>query len=245
MCATERQLEAANQRMEASLRVLQQDQQAGRQMQMRLLPKSPRTFGPYTFRHRIYPSLYLSGDSVEYTLVGEDQVTFYIADVAGHGASSAFVTALLKNFTAHLRSDYRNHGRDNIVRPRRFLEKVSHDMLRTGIGKHMTMCIGVLDTTRNTLRYSVAGHLPLPVLMCPNEKPRFLACRGMPAGLFENPVFEEHEIQLPDTFTLMMFSDGVLEILPDSELMAKEQSLLRLLESWPWQYRRVGQVLGH
>jgi sigma-B regulation protein RsbU (phosphoserine phosphatase) len=238
------QLETANSRLEANLRMLEQDQQAGRQMQMRLLPRSPRTFGPYTFRHRIYPSLYLSGDFVEYTLVGEDRVTFFIADIAGHGASSAFVTALLKNFTAHLRSDYRNHGRDNIIRPKRFLEKVSHDMLRTGIGKHMTMCIGVLDKVNNTLRYSVAGHLPLPVLMCPDEKPRYLECRGMPAGLFDNPLFEEREIQLPDVFTLLMFSDGVLEILPDGELMAKERALLQLLENCPGSIEELAQCLG-
>jgi serine phosphatase RsbU (regulator of sigma subunit) len=220
------QLESANRLLAANLRTLQQDQQAGRHIQKRLLPQSPVSFGPYTFRHRIYPSLYLSGDFVEYTLVGEDKVTFFVADIAGHGVSSAFVTALLKNFTAHLRSDYRNHGRDNILRPKKFLEKVSYDMLRTGIGKHMTMCIGVLDMCNNRLRYSVAGHLPLPVLVSPGAKPRFLEGRGMAAGMFESPSFEEHEIDLPDTFTLALFSDGILEILPPVELVDKEQMLL-------------------
>ena len=177
------ELEQANRKLASNLRTLEHDHQAGRQMQKRLLPVSPVSFGPYTFRHRIYPSLYLSGDFVEYTLVGEDKVTFFIADIAGHGASSAFVTALLKNFTAHLRSDYRNHGRDNILRPRKFLEKMSHDMLRTGIGKHMTMFIGVLDMASNSLLYSVAGHVPLPVLVSPGQAPRFLEGKGMAAGI--------------------------------------------------------------
>lgn len=238
------ELESANRKLEANLRMLQQDQQAGRHIQMRLLPSSPKSFGPYTFRHRIYPSLYLSGDFVEYTLAGDDKVTFFIADIAGHGASSAFVTALLKNFTAHLRSDYRNHGRDNIIRPKRFLEKVSYDMLRTGIGKHMTMCIGVLDMATNRLRYSIAGHLPLPVLISPGEKPRYLEGKGMPAGMFEDPVFEEREIALPDTFTLLMFSDGILEILPPGELVEKEHLLLRLLESCPGKLEDLADCLG-
>lgn len=213
--------------------MLEQDQKAGRQIQKRLLPPSPVSFGRYTFRHRVYPSLYLSGDFVEYILVGEDKVTFFIADIAGHGVSSAFVTALLKNFTAHLRSDFRNHGRDNILRPKKFLEKVSYDMLRTGIGKHMTMCIGVLDMSTNHLRYSIAGHLPLPILVSPGQKPKFLPGQGMPAGLFESPAFEEHEIDLPETFTLALFSDGILEILPPAELADKEQMLLDLMVSRP------------
>ena len=238
------ELESANRKLEANLRMLQQDQQAGRHIQMRLLPSSPKSFGPYTFRHRIYPSLYLSGDFVEYTLVGENKVTFFIADISGHGASSAFVTALLKNFTAHLRSDFRNHGREHIIRPKRFLEKVSYDMLRTGIGKHMTMCIGVLDMSTNRLSYSVAGHLPQPVLISPGQKPRYLEGKGMPAGMFENPVFEEREIALPDTFTLLMFSDGILEILPPTELVDKEQLLLKLLESCPCKLEELADCLG-
>lgn len=238
------QLENANKRLEANLRMLQQDQQAGRQIQKRLLPPSPVSFGPYTFRHRVYPSLYLSGDFVEYILVGEDKVTFFMADIAGHGVSSAFVTALLKNFTAHLRSDYRNHGRDNILRPKKFLEKVSYDMLRTGIGKHMTMCIGVLDMSRNHLRYSVAGHLPLPVLVPEGEKPRFLEGKGMPAGMFEAPVFEEHELELPDSFTLALFSDGILEILSPAELVDKEQMLLDMLSSRPSTIAELADCMG-
>lgn len=238
------QLESANHKLEANLRMLQQDQQAGRQIQKRLLPPSPVEFGPYTFRHRVYPSLYLSGDFVEYILVGEDKVTFFMADIAGHGVSSAFVTALLKNFTAHLRSDYRNHGRDNIVQPKKFLEKVSYDMLRTGIGKHMTMCIGVLDMTSNSLRYSIAGHLPLPVLVSPGTEPQFLQGGGMPAGLFESPLFEEYEIDLPEKFTLALFSDGILEILPATELVDKEQSLLDMMASRPTTIAELADCIG-
>lgn len=238
------ELESANKKLEANLRMLEQDQKAGRQIQMRLLPPSPVSFGPYTFRHRIYPSLYLSGDFVEYILVGDDKVTFFMADIAGHGVSSAFVTALLKNFTAHLRSDYRNHGRDNIVRPKKFLEKVSYDMLRTGIGKHMTMCIGVLDMANNSLRYSIAGHLPLPVLVSPGEKPRFLEGKGMPAGMFESPTFEEYEMPLPEAFSLALFSDGILEILPPAELADKEQMLLDLLADQPRTIAEMADCLG-
>jgi serine phosphatase RsbU (regulator of sigma subunit) len=238
------QLEAANQQLEVNLRMLEQDQQAGRQIQKRLLPQSPVSFGPYTFRHRIYPSLYLSGDFVEYTLVGEDKVTFFIADIAGHGVSSAFVTALLKNFTAHLRSDYRNHGRETILKPIKFLEKVSHDMLRTGIGKHMTMVLGVLDMTSNRLRYSIAGHLPGPILVSPGEKPQFLRGKGMPAGMFESPAFEEYEIDLPPRFTLALFSDGILEILPPAELADKEQMLLDMMTSQPTTIAELADCIG-
>ncbi|MBR9805239.1 response regulator [bacterium] len=99
------QLEQANSDLKANLAVLQQDQQAGLQVQMKMLPTTPKHVRQYRFRHKIIPSIFLSGDFVEYVTVGEDYVILFMADVSGHGASSAFVTVLLKNLPASMRSE--------------------------------------------------------------------------------------------------------------------------------------------
>src|SRR5690606_20716487 len=85
-------LEAANRELPASLHLLQEDQNAGRQVQMNMLPTTPWQADGLQFAHQIIPSLYLSGDFVDYFRVDERRVAFYLADVSGHGASSAFVT---------------------------------------------------------------------------------------------------------------------------------------------------------
>ena len=92
------QLEVANRELQASLHLLQEDQNAGRQVQMNMLPETPWQVADLQFSHRIIPSLYLSGDFVDYFRVDEHRVAFYLADVSGHGASSAFITVLLFNF---------------------------------------------------------------------------------------------------------------------------------------------------
>src|SRR5690606_36382101 len=56
----------ANRELRENLRVLERDQLAGRQVQRRLMPKPLRTPEGYTSAHRIVPSLYLSGDFVDY-----------------------------------------------------------------------------------------------------------------------------------------------------------------------------------
>lgn len=56
-------LEAANRELEASLNLLQEDQNAGRQVQMNMLPTSPWSIDAFHFAHQIIPSLYLSGIS--------------------------------------------------------------------------------------------------------------------------------------------------------------------------------------
>jgi|TARA_B110000902_G_scaffold42367_1_gene46060 serine phosphatase RsbU (regulator of sigma subunit) len=225
-------LEQTNRQLENHLRILEQDQQAGRHVQMRLLPPSPHTLGPYTFTHRVIPSLYLSGDFVEYILVGDNYINFYIADISGHGASSAFVTAILKDYTAHQRSDYNRHGVHTVIEPIAFLQRANNALLDSGIGKHMTMCVGVLDIKANTLRYSTAGHLPEPILVTA-QGAKYLPGSGMPVGLFKEAEFNEQTIDLPEKFTLYMFSDGILEILPAKQLVDKETALLESMQNAP------------
>lgn len=219
------QLEQANSVLKNNLAVLEQDQQAGLLVQMKMLPVSPMQKGAYVFRHQIVPSLYLSGDFVEYVTVGNDHVVFFVADVSGHGASSAFVTVLLKNLAARMRSDYNHLNKETILHPAEFLVQANAELMATGIGKHATLFYAVLNTRGNSLVYTVAGHLPLPILIADKET-RYLEGQGAPVGLFEDAEYDEVELSLPDEFRLMVFSDGILEVIDEPSLAAKEKHLL-------------------
>lgn len=237
------QLEEANRELRASLSALQQDQQAGRHVQMKMLPPTPKRFGSYRFSHRIVPSLYLSGDFVDYFLVGKDYVVFFIADVSGHGASSAFVTVLLKNLFARKRSDYLHRDDPAILSPAAMLDRANRELMATDIGKHVTLCVGVLDTRGNTLLYSVAGHLPAPILAGGGQA-RYLEGKNPPVGLFEDAEYSAELLQLPDEFVLTLFSDGILEVLQETGLEAKERHLLGALKRGRRTIKRVFAVLG-
>lgn len=223
--AYRQKLEQANADLKSNLAVLEQDQQAGLQVQMKMLPASSMQKGAYIFHHRIVPSLYLSGDFVEYITVGNDHVVFFMADVSGHGASSAFVTVLMKNLTARMRSDYNRMHRESILHPAEFLAQANAELLGTEIGKHATLFYAVLDVQTNRLTYSVAGQLPLPLIIS-SEGARYLEGQGAPVGLFEQTSYNEIELDLPAQFRIIMFSDGILEVLPEENLAGKEKHLL-------------------
>ena len=95
-------LESVNRELRTSLDELRSDQQAGRKVQMKMLP-DPIKDETLHFSHIIKPSLMLSGDFLDYFPLDDKHYGFYIADVSGHGASSAFVTVLLKNLTYRLK----------------------------------------------------------------------------------------------------------------------------------------------
>lgn len=59
-----------------------------------MLPDKELNVGGLLARYLLIPSLYLSGDFVDVVSIDADKTMFYLADVSGHGASSALVTVL-------------------------------------------------------------------------------------------------------------------------------------------------------
>jgi sigma-B regulation protein RsbU (phosphoserine phosphatase) len=222
-------LERANTELRGTVKMLEQDQQAGRQVQLRMLPATPLVLDNYVFSHVVIPSLYLSGDFTDYFTVGEDHVTFFMADVSGHGSSSAFATVLLKNLFARKRSDFMRRYDNAVMSPVTMLKRVNEELLDTDVGKFATMVVGSIDMTTNSLSYSIAGHLPQPVLVSA-EGARYLPGEGSAVGIMADVQFEEHRIDLPDQFMLALFSDGILEILPPKDLIEKEKYFLDVFE---------------
>ncbi|WP_134514471.1 two-component system response regulator RssB [Pseudomonas aeruginosa] len=217
-------LEAANRELQASLKQVQEDQNAGRQVQMNMLPVTPWSIEGLEFSHRIIPSLYLSGDFVDYFRVDERRVAFYLADVSGHGASSAFVTVLLKFMTTRLLYESRRNGTLPEFKPSEVLAHINRGLINTKLGKHVTMLGGVIDLEKNSLTYSIGGHLPLPVLFVEGQA-SYLEGRGLPVGLFDDATYDDRVMELPPSFSLSLFSDGILDVLPGATLKEKEASL--------------------
>jgi serine phosphatase RsbU (regulator of sigma subunit) len=224
-----RRLETAYTELRGTVKVLEQDQQAGRQVQLRMLPATPLVLDDYVFSHTVIPSLYLSGDFTDYFTVGDNFVIFFMADVSGHGSSSAFATVLLKNLFARKRSDFLRRNDDTVLSPVAMLQRANKELMDLAVGKFATMVVGLIDTQENTLRYSIAGHLPQPVLVS-REGAHYLPGEGSAVGLMAEASYEEQMIQLPESFMLALFSDGILEILPPKNLIEKEKYFLEVFE---------------
>ncbi len=223
------ELEETNNELKAGIAELKGDQKAGLKVQLKMLPENNVNIKGIQFNHLIKPSLFLSGDFVDYFKLDSKKSIFYIADVSGHGASSAFVTVLLKNLTNRLLRNFKRNSSDDILYPQRFLHRVNQELLDTDLGKHLTIFVGIIEHETNKLTYSVGAHFPMPILVSGGPA-EYLEGTGMPVGLFEDPTFRTYDIVLPDKFKLWLFSDGILEVIEAKTLIEKEQKLLTLVE---------------
>jgi len=223
------ELEDANRELRSGMSELSADHRAGRKVQMKMLPEHNMEVNGVVIDHLIKPSLFLSGDFLDYFKLNDDKVMVYIADVSGHGASSAFVTVLLKNLTSRLRRDLRRGFNDEIMHPELFLQRINAELLDTGLGKHVTIFMGIIDLKTRVLSYTVGAHLPMPIIAFEDQPARFLEGSGLPVGLFEEPEWQVFELALTAPFRLLMFSDGILEVIPAKSLDEKERTLLELV----------------
>ena len=202
---------------------LEQDQRAGRYIQMGMLPPNPVAIDHYRLRHRIQPSLLLSGDFVDYFRITDDHFVFYIADVSGHGASSAFVTVILKNFSRRLRREYR---RSMLRAPGEILVALNGEILDNCIDKHVAMFIGVVNVRTNELCYANGGHL-LHAIHVRDGESHLLELAGKPVGLFDEVEYVSACAELERGDNLVMLSDGVLDVMSETGFADKESRLRR------------------
>ncbi len=225
----QRELEQANRLLRQNLDQFEQDAAAGRILQLQLLPPGERTLGPYRFSRHLLPSLYMSGDFVDYFVIDRGHLGFYLADVSGHGVSSAFVTVLLKSFVERLLEPARTEGDQTLLAPADMLAHLNAYLIDQELDKYLTMFYGVIDVDNNRLRYSSGGHFPNPVLF-DGRNAQFLDGRGPPLGLFADAAFNVLDMELPAAALLVLCSDGVLDALPEHGLAAKCERLLQSVQ---------------
>ncbi len=219
-------------------RELEHDQRAGSYIQSRMLPVTPQPFEEYLLSYKLIPTLYMSGDFVDYFKISDHHFLFYMADVSGHGAGSAFVTVLLKNFSNHLCHD---HTPEMLLNPGIILTQLNEELLRNHLDKHVSMFIGVVDMRNNTLSYSGAGHFPNAILAVGSES-RFIEMQGKPVGLFENVNYASARLELEEDIQLVLVSDGILDLLPGDDLVAKEQTLLENVVQAKLEHREIWEL---
>ena len=211
-------------RIAGQLDNLERDQRAGRYIQLRMLPPSPMAIDRYRLAHRVQPSMILSGDFVDYFRIADRHFVFYIADVSGHGASSAFVTVILKNFSRRIRREYHPRMFSN---PGEILGVLNRELLDQSLGKHVAMFIGVVDLDTDTLRFANAGHFPHAIhAVAGRGETRYLERPGKPVGLFDDVEYDIGTAVFAPGDGLVAFSDGVLEVMKEVDLAAKEQRLM-------------------
>lgn len=206
-------LRSANQRLSEALDELRRDERGARQLQFELLPEDGLRLGSMRCERRLFPSQLLSGDFLDYFQLNERFAGLYLADVAGHGAASAFVTAILTTLVGKYREALRTRGDETLLHPPQLLAGLDQDLKALSIPKHVTFFYAVVDVESGQIVYGNAGAFPFPFVS--NEHQTIeLESSGRPLNLPGQATFGGGEARLHPGGRLLLVSDGVFELPP-------------------------------
>jgi serine phosphatase RsbU (regulator of sigma subunit) len=220
------QLDDSAQRLVDMQFELEQDQLQGQQIQRGMLPKQDKIIDRFLCSRWLAPSLILSGDFVDYFPLQDKYLACFLADVAGHGASSALLTVQLKNISWRLQQKF---GSPSFNSPGAMLGWINATLIDQSIEKHVAMFLGIIDKETNVLHYSAGAQFPPAMVVNAQGEISVLEQSGKPLGLFPDAHYHSDAIEMPVDAQLLVFSDGVLDCLSPADLAEKEAALLQAI----------------
>ncbi|MCC6142794.1 MAG: SpoIIE family protein phosphatase [Candidatus Hydrogenedentes bacterium] len=184
------------------------------------------------------PVSMVGGDYYAVAPIDGSHYGFLLADVTGHGVSSAL-------YTMQLHVLWNRYNR-LLAEPRTFLNKLN-DQLHTLIGSpsaFATALCGVVDLHEYTVTLASAGG-PRPVRVRRGNFVTLDGC-GLPLGLVEHTNYEQTTYELAAGDTLLLFSDGAYEVYNRQEQELGVPGLIRLLADlgYPEGDRRLAAIEG-
>jgi len=211
-----RQLEAE---VAAKTAVIREDLELAREFQNALLPSDYPEVGPaetgsplaLRFAHFYQPASTIGGDFFDLIELDENRVGVLIADVMGHGARSALITAILRALVRNYCTQATAPG-DFLGELNRHLQEV---IARSGQTLFVTAFFMTLDTRTGLASWAVAGHpSPLRVRRGSGRAPEPLwkECSRQPAlGLLPEAIYRTMESPMKPGDVFLLFTDGVVE----------------------------------
>ncbi|WP_138516883.1 response regulator [Limnobacter alexandrii] len=216
--------------------VIAQDLRAVSGLQRSFLPEVQSPYQGLNYQWLSVPSKYVSGDHLQVFELQRDVYGFYLLDVSGHGIPAAVKSMQLVQmfadrsntsivFEGRLGSDGQrivSKPRDVVARLNRLFQQTESDL------SYFTMIYGVFNTATHHVSLCQAGH-PSPLLVSKGTKAEMLGSGGYPVGLFDLDDFEDIELTLSDEDALILYSDGVTEVLSASSEAFGEERLVEFV----------------
>lgn len=213
---------------------MEEDVRMAAELQKTFFPRSYPTFpqGCSTeescveFMHHYHASGMVSGDFCTIIPLSSTESGIFLCDVMGHGVRAALVTALICALVEETSSVERDPGN--------FLARMNKQLIpilrQEDMFLYATACYMVYNAETGELRYANAGH-PVPIHIRPEEHAaEWLmddpALRGPALAIVEDMEFSTFERQIVPGDSVLMYTDGLYEVLDDEGHEFGEQRLL-------------------
>jgi sigma-B regulation protein RsbU (phosphoserine phosphatase) len=226
-------LKTLNQQLQGAYQGIRRDLQAAAAMQLRLLPKKIEIHKGISLDWLMIPSSFLAGDMLNYFMVDDRHLVFYLLDVSGHGVPAALLSVTLNRVllpepgSPILRASEPGMP-PGIASPPEVVSELNR-RFQSQDDQYFTIVYGIFDTGTREARFCQAGH-PAPLHMSAGGVIRAVGEPGFPVGLWPSMDYQEYSVRLAPGDRLVIYSDGITECRNPDGASYSEANLNKILQ---------------
>lgn len=204
---------------------VKRDLEVASEMQRLLFPSDLPSNGFVDISAKYLSHSQVSGDYYDYIQLNEDEFILCIADVSGKGISAAM---LMANFQATVRTLY-NYKRFDL---KELVLELNEKVFASAQGeKFITFFIAEYNAKTRKLKYVNAGH-NWPIIMH-GRKSDFLNQGSIGLGMLpELPFLNSAEITIKPNTTLLLYTDGVVELENPQREQFETDRLIKIVQNF-------------
>jgi sigma-B regulation protein RsbU (phosphoserine phosphatase) len=213
-------LQTVNQDLRTAQDKINKDLEHAQTIQQGLLPQKIPNTPALSLQASYIPATAVGGDYYDAFEITPGIYGIIVADVSGHGVSSALIMSMVKVLIKSITTI--DSG------PQKTLEKIN-EIFQTEIRttNFVTVFYAILDTNSHELHYTSAGHCPVLFI---NKKERtcsLVKADGLFLGVFPDMMLHETSVPYePGTQRLVLYTDGLTEARNNQNVMYELDRLI-------------------
>lgn len=216
-------LREARAELAKQLDVLNAELEMAHRIQLSILPHELPKLPGLDIAARFLPMASVGGDFYDFIRIDDKHLGILIADVSGHGLSSALIASMLQVALAGQVA--------HASKPAEVLAGLNKAVSGKFSENFVTAAYVYLDLEKNLMRYGGAGHPPLMQYSGSTGKAARILENGMVLGILEDSDYTAIDIPIEPDDRQVLFTDGIVEAANPAQKMYGDERFMQFLES--------------
>jgi len=201
--------EKQNKIIQAENKRKSQELEEARQLQLAMLPKELPNIPNLDISVYMKTATEVGGDYYDFHVGIDGTLTIVVGDATGHGMKAGTIVTITKSLFNSSASD------ENILNIFSKISKVIKGMKF----RQLAMCLLILKIKNNKLKISSAAMPPALIYRKKNKSVEEIFIKGMPLGTIKTFPYRIEESFLENGDTILLYSDGLPELVNEKEEM--------------------------
>ncbi len=207
---------------EIEQRLINQELETARAIQRSFLPLTVPQHAGWDIGAFWRPMREVAGDFYDFFALPDGRLGVVIADVSGKGVPAALFMALSVTLM--------RFGMSLDLVPGDVVDRANMRLISDQQSRMFTTAfVGYLDLDSGALQFASAGHNPPLLYRAATGQHEYLTASGVAMGLFRDAGYAEGTVALADDDVLVLYTDGITEVINEKEEEFGEERLEALV----------------